>query len=253
MSTESVTLPDLSSPYDVPAAKITEFRVNGHVMLPAVASPEEIAAWGPFIEDLAYAHADERPLDYAGMVTQVQNLWCQDDRMRAYSLGERFGRIAADLLGVDAVRIYHDQAVFKEAAGAPTPFHQDGYYFPLDGHQALTMWMPLVPVTDEMGGSMTFASGSQRLGYLGNYEISDETEAVLLEVAEREGLPMETHGAMSPGDTTWHNGWTLHRAPANDTDQLRAVMTVIFYADGLVGTEPQHEWHSKDYAKWLPG
>src|SRR5207249_11996994 len=56
--------------------------------------------------------------------------------------------------------LYHDQALFKEAGGGRTPWHQDMYYWPLDTDRTITMWMPLVDVPAEVG-SMLFASGSQ--------------------------------------------------------------------------------------------
>jgi len=37
------------------------------------------------------------------------------------------------------------------------------------------MQMPLVPTTKEVG-SMTFDSGSQKLGFVGKFPISDESE-----------------------------------------------------------------------------
>jgi hypothetical protein len=38
-----------------------------------------------------------------------------------YVLAERFGRIVAELIGCDAVRIFHEQALFKEGGGGLTP------------------------------------------------------------------------------------------------------------------------------------
>ena len=37
------------------------------------------------------------------------------------------------------------------------------------------MWMPLTAVTPEMG-SLVYASGSHKLGYLGEFEASEESE-----------------------------------------------------------------------------
>ena len=51
---------------------------------------------------------------------------------------------------------------------------------------------------------------------------------------------------MAAGDATFHNGWTLHRAPANPTDQMRCVMTVIFMPDGARVVEPANEYQGND-------
>ena len=66
-----------------------------------------------------------------------------------------------------------------QAGGGATPWHQDQYYWPLSTDQTITMWMPLVDVPSSVG-TMTFASGSHRLGFLGSYAISDESEAAIL-------------------------------------------------------------------------
>lgn len=44
---------------------------------------------------------------------------------------------------VDGVRIYHDQALNKEPGGGYTPWHCDGYYWPLQSDKILTAWVPL--------------------------------------------------------------------------------------------------------------
>ncbi|MEJ7661127.1 MAG: phytanoyl-CoA dioxygenase family protein [Hymenobacter sp.] len=91
------------------------------------------------------------------------NLWRADEGVRRFVLARRFARLAADLLGVENVRIYHDQALFKEPGGGPTPWHQDQYYWPVDTTNTITMWMPLVDIDVAMG-MLTFASGSHRQG-----------------------------------------------------------------------------------------
>ncbi len=250
-------LPDLTEPYTVTPEKVHEFREKGHTLLRQVAAPDEIASWGPYIREVALANSPEdRPLEQRDTLLtkaflQIQNLWWVDEGMRRFSLAERFGRIAADLLGVDAVRMYHDQAIFKEPGGALTPWHQDQYYFPLDRDDILTMWMPLTDVTPEMG-SLVYASGSHKLGYLGEFEASEESERVFQQMIVDTGMQLESPGPMAAGDATFHASWTLHGAPANPTDQMRAAMTVIWFADGLRGIEPEHEWHQKDYDKWMP-
>ena len=40
--------------------------------------------------------------------------------------------IATELMQTDGARLYHDQALFKEAGGGITPWHADQYYWPLN-------------------------------------------------------------------------------------------------------------------------
>jgi len=161
-------------------------------------------------------------------------------------------RVAADLLGVEGVRIYHDQALYKEPGGGITPWHQDEYYWPLDTDNTLTMWMPLMDITADMG-SLVFASGSGSEGYLGELPISDESEAVFRQFVSDRGYRLAPNGAMAAGDASFHNGWVLHTAPGNRTPQMREVMTVIYFADGAHVTAPDNKNRVNDLAKWLPG
>lgn len=253
----ATTLPPLDRLHDIEPVAVDEFARDGHVAVRGLASGEEIAAYRPVIHDAALAHNQEdRPLDerdtYGRAFLQVPNLWQVDPGAARFTLAPRFAAVAARLLGVERVRLYHDQALFKEAGGGHTPWHQDMYYWPLDTDKTVTMWMPLVDVPNEVG-SMTFLSGSHHLGDMGAHKISDESEASFATKVAQTGLPTRTHGAMAAGDSTFHAGWTLHRAPANPTGALRAVMTVIYFADGARVTEPAHDAQANDLRKWLPG
>jgi ectoine hydroxylase-related dioxygenase (phytanoyl-CoA dioxygenase family) len=250
-------LPPLSSDHALDGDTVAAYRRDGHVVVRDLATPAEVDAYRPVIEAAAFRLSIEnRPLEardtYGKAFLQISNIWEHDEHVRRFVLARRFAKVAAELMGVEGVRIYHDQALFKEAGGGLTPFHQDQYYWPLDTDHTITMWMPLVDVPAELG-SMTFASGSHRLGYLGQFEISDESEAVFRALVEENNIPLETHGALAAGDATFHAGWTLHGAPPNNTDTLRAVMTVIYMADGARATEPDHDYRVADLAKWMPG
>ena len=254
--TPSIPLPELDATYDLTPSKIEEFLRDGHVRLRRVASPEEIAAYRRAI--LAARErfgADRTPLDsrdtYGKAFLKGINLWEKDQDVRRFVLARRFGKLAADLLGVDGVRVYHDQALLKEPGGGLTPWHQDQHYWPLDTDQTITMWMPLVDLTAEMG-TMHFASGSHRGGYLGDAPISDESEKRFEELIRSQGFTTTAGGAMAAGDATFHYGWTLHGAPPNTTKRTREVMTVIWFADGARITEPDNANRRRDLDRWLP-
>ena len=180
------------------------------------------------------------------------NLWTKDERVQAFVFARRFARAAAELMGVDGVRLYHDQALFKEPSGGITPWHQDQFYWPLDTEHTITLWMPLVPVTPEMG-PMTFASGSQRLGKLSDLPISDASEAAFQAAVDAHGLRCTEPESFAAGDASFHAGWTLHRAPPNRTERMREVMTVIYFADGTRVGPLDHPNRRFDRDVWLPG
>jgi ectoine hydroxylase-related dioxygenase (phytanoyl-CoA dioxygenase family) len=249
--------PRLDDEIAVDPSCVAEFAAKGHTVVRGLASPDEIAAYRPAIETATFEHAhDKRPLEeretYGKAFLQAPNLWRRDELVKRFTFSRRFARVAADLLGVDGVRLYHDQALFKEAGGGRTPWHQDQHYWPLDTDRTITMWMPLVDVPPSIG-TMTFVSGSHRLGYLGEYSISDESDAAFEAMIAERSLTLDTHGALAAGDATFHAGWMLHSAPPNPTGTLRSVMTIIYFPDGTRVSEPTGPAQAFDLKIWLRG
>jgi ectoine hydroxylase-related dioxygenase (phytanoyl-CoA dioxygenase family) len=252
----SDTLPALDSAYRVSQEQVAAYQRDGHVLLRGVATAEEVAAYRDAIAGCVLrANKATVPLHerdtYHQAFIQVANLWETDATVARFVQARRFAGIAAELMGVEGVRLYHDQALFKEAGGGHTPWHQDQYYWPLDNPNCVTMWMPLVDVPEEMG-VLTFASGSHREGELLSMAISDASERELAAIVKERGYPIAC-AAMPTGDATFHSGWTLHMAPPNHTDRVREVMTVIYYADGTRIIEPDNPHRPADLARWFPG
>lgn len=250
---------DLRSPYPLHAQHARSYRRDGHILLRGVASPDELAVYRPAIVETAMRlHSETRPLadrdTYGKAFLQIDNLWERDAAVARFVLAERFARLAADLMGVDGVRILHDQALFKEPGVGIKPWHQDQIYWPLDTTDMITMWLPLVDVPEEIG-SMTFVSGShQAADYRTIETIFDHSESAIAEYVRAQDLPKSSYGAMRAGDATWHAGWTMHRAPGNHPATVREVMTVIYFADGAritdLDTHPSaHGW----VREWYPG
>jgi len=249
------TLPNLEATYSISAQQQAEYQKNGHVLLRNILSEEEMAVYREVIVAAAERfNTEKRKFEerdtYGKAFLQIMNLWEVDEAVRQYTLAKRFAKIAADLMGVEGVRLYHDQALFKEPFGGHTPWHQDQYYWPIDTDNTITMWMPLVDITVEMG-MLTFASGSQELGFLGNLAISDDSEEVLGDLVKEKGYPISQPAMMKAGDATFHAGWTLHSAPGNNSPTMREVMTVIFLADGSSVAQPKNQHQEADHKRWL--
>jgi ectoine hydroxylase-related dioxygenase (phytanoyl-CoA dioxygenase family) len=254
---KKVILPSLQGEVIIDPAQIKTFRENGHTLTKGVLKPAEVNAYREVINKAAYKYNTEtRQLanrdTYGKAFLQIMNLWEFDEAVRQFTLAERFAKIAAHLLGVQNVRIYHDQALYKEPGGGFTPWHQDQYYWPLNTNNTVTMWMPLIDITEEMG-MLTFASRSHREGAVKNMAISDESEAELNNYIQRKGYEVTRATAMNAGDATWHYGWTLHTAPGNDSAITREVMTVIYFADGAKVTAPVNTHQENDRNRWLQG
>lgn len=214
----TMNAPTLKEKYDLNPDTIEAYRENGHTFAPGLANVEEIAFYRQVINSAAdrYGQSPDTPLasrdTYGKAFLQHKNLWEHDQTVRPFVLAERFGRVAAELMGVAAVRLYHDQALFKEPGGGFTPWHQDQYYWPIDNDHTITMWMPLVDITQDMG-MLTFASGSHQTGYLGTLPISDESQDMFQRHVDEQGFTIHRETSMKAGDATFHSGWCLHSAP----------------------------------------
>ena len=225
--------------------------------MPGVCDPEDLRPYNEAIEEVTLREAsDLAPLaerdTYGKAFIQIGNLWQKDERVARFVLARRFGKIAAELLGVDGVRLYHDQALFKEPHGGPTPWHQDQFYWPLEGVRTVTMWMALVDIPPEMMG-MAFAKGSHQEGAYTSMAISDESNRFYHDLIKEKGFGVVQIAGMKAGDATFHTGWIIHAAPGNATDQMRAAMTVIYFEDGGRISEPDHPNRQADLEKWFPG
>ncbi|MFD0711496.1 phytanoyl-CoA dioxygenase family protein [Paenibacillus sp. GCM10027626] len=250
-------LPDLEEAIELPEEQIVQYQRDGHTIVRGLANADEAAVYREVIgKQVRLYNNHTKPLaerdTYGKAFIQIGNLWELSDEVKKFVMARRFAKVAADLMGVSAVRIYHDQALYKEPGGGHTPWHQDQIYWPIDSDKTITLWMPLVPVPVEVG-SMTFASGTHRSGYISKQFISDESHRTYKDYIESKGLKQVQYGALAPGDATFHAGWTLHCAAGNPTANMREVMTIIYMADGVTLAEPDSNARKNDLARWCPG
>lgn len=250
-------LPALDEPAPLLADTIERYRRDGFAVVRGLASADEIARFRPAIVAAAQRlNRETRPLEargtYGRAFLQTPNLWPHDDVVRRFVFARRFARVAAELMGVDGVRLYHDQALFKEPHGGLTPWHQDQVYWPLATTHTITIWMPLVDLDPAMG-IMHFARGSHVGGQISELPIGRASEQELARVVAQRGFEVAGPHAMRAGDATFHSGWTLHGAPPNATERTREVMTVIYFADGTRVGPADSDARKLDLAVWLPG
>lgn len=189
---------------------------------------------------------------YARAFTQCLNLWRYSSLIEAFVHSRRLAKIAAALLGTPGVRLYHDQALYKEAGGGPTPWHVDQYYWPVAGAGTVTVWIPLQAVPLSMG-PVAFAAGSHR-GEIrqraAQMAISADSERQLAGEMAR----FRIHEApFELGEVSFHDGWTCHRAGPNDSALTRAAFTIIYMDQDSRMVEPAHASQAADAALWLPG
>jgi ectoine hydroxylase-related dioxygenase (phytanoyl-CoA dioxygenase family) len=246
----------LEEPYALSASQIEKFRRDGYIKLKHVLSPEVLDYYGREITRQVILLNDQtKPMaertTYQKAFLQIANIWTKSDVVKEFAFSRRLARIAAELLGVKGVRMYHDQALYKEPGGGITPWHADQYYWPLSNPNTVTVWIPLQETPLELG-PLAFSIGSHRFEMCRDLEISDESETKIQRSLKDHNYQLD-QAPFDLGEVSYHYGWTFHRAAPNTSDRARAVMTVIYMEDGIRLAEPKTKAHRADHATWMPG
>jgi len=250
----TTTATELDQDYSISAQDVARYAKDGFVKLRGVLSPDVVARYEPEItEQVIRLNTQHLPLSerdtYSRAFLQVINLWQHSDTVREFVFSRRLAGMAAQLLGVPAVRLYHDQALYKEAGGGFTPWHVDQHYWPLSTDKTVTVWVPLQDTPEELG-PLTFAAGSHRSEHPRELAISDESEARLDAYVTEAGYRVDD-SPYAVGDLSFHSGWTIHRAPANSSATPRRVMTVIYMDAAIEVTRPTNQYQEADLAAFL--
>lgn len=246
----------LNNNYKLTSDQIAFYRKNSYIKLKDVLTAEVIQFYNQVISDkVNELNKVDLPLDkrdtYGKAFLQLFNLWKEDERIKELVFSRRLAKIASELMEVSGVRLYHDQALFKEAGGGITPWHADQYYWPLSSDKTITAWIPLQAVPLNIG-PLEFSSGSNKLVYGRELAISDESEKQLKDKLRVNDFPhvIEPYDI---GEVSFHSGWIFHRAGANTSGQIRKVMTVIYMDKDMILKKPENDNQKLDWETWCPG
>jgi ectoine hydroxylase-related dioxygenase (phytanoyl-CoA dioxygenase family) len=259
LSANVKTLAPLDKLLGISTAQRDTFRDNGHLLVRGLLQPSEIIVYRQQVVEVARRQnrekrkAPEKGI-YGRSFGELVNLWRIDEGVRQLVLSKRLGKVAADLLGVANVRIYHDHALFKEAGGRATYWHQDQYYWPLDTQDTVTVAIALTDQSMEMG-MFIFASGSHKHGTIMDTKLSSEPDGLYRKYIREHQFPLNRAAGMRAGDATWHYGNTIHHTSANLSDKRREMMTITYMADGARVARPVHpaqEYELKSLLNGLP-
>ena len=247
---------ELDSSFEITEEQISFFRENGFIKLSNVLSPSLIN----YMDEVISAEVSRLNTQFLEMkyrdtygkaFLQVMNIWRDSDAVKKIVFSKRLARIAAELLEVNGVRLYHDQALYKEPGGGYTPWHADQYYWPLTTDRTVTVWIPLQETTFDLG-PLEFSARSFELTEGRDKEISDESQA-FLEMKLKENQYPHVVETYSLGEVSFHMGWLYHRAGANTTDRMRKVMTMIYMDKDMKLKAPENKNQQKDWETWCPG
>lgn len=245
---------ELNAPFSLTKDQLDFYDENGYIKLKHVLSAELMERYQRLItERVAELSKDTLPMEqrttYGKAFLQIMNLWTESESVKEFVFGKRLARIAAELMNATGVRLYHDQALYKEAGGGITPWHADQYYWPVSSEKMVTAWIPLQTTPKQMG-PLAFCEKSHRFQLGRDLEISDESELTLKQALNTFSFE---EGAFDLGDVSFHAGWTFHRAGANTTDRPREVMTIIYMDEDMRLVSPRNKNQIADTERWCPG
>jgi ectoine hydroxylase-related dioxygenase (phytanoyl-CoA dioxygenase family) len=218
-------------------AVVEAFQRDGFVVVDGLLTSDELEHYEALVTPaVAYrVRADERALEerspYEQSFRQCINLWEDFPAIRPLTFHPKLAQAAAELVGTNAIRLWHDQALYKEAGGRETDPHQDQPYWPMNETDTVTAWIPFRGST-LASGAMGYLPGSHLIGVRKFVNIFQaEDAAVLMDLPEVKAI--EPRFVEVPrGSVAFHAGLTVHMAKPNTTDTDRAVHTIIYFADG---------------------
>lgn len=241
---------ELATPYAPAQDDLARFARDGYVKIRDVLSPAALAAGRA--EVLRLAAAGDGP-GRSGFLS-MDLMWRTDSEvLRLFALSPRIGRLAADLLQVADVRLYHDNVLSKEPGCGRTPWHFDAHHFPISSRDVVTSWIPLQEIPAEMG-PLAFAAGRDVWKIAEDTDFSSTDDSYDRGVAEAfraAGVTVDD-SPFALGELSFHHSWCFHYARANGTTQPRMVMASTYFADGARLVD-QPTMVSGDWQRFMPG
>lgn len=146
--------------------------------------------------------------------------------------------LAATIMQSKTAQFYHDHVLVKESGTpTPTPWHQDGPYYFVEGEQTVSMWMPLDPVKE---ASLRFIAGSHKWDRMVRpvswADDSDfyEGDHDWIPVPDPDQNPDDMQvleWPMNPGDAVLFDYRTVHGARGNLSGTTRRALSLRWLGD----------------------
>lgn len=246
----------LDANYSVTPAQVKYFSENGFIKIKNIFDASVIDYMNIVIsKEVDRLNNQQIPLEerdtYGKAFLQIMNLWTHTSAVKDIVFSKKIAQITTGLMQTAGVRLYHDQALFKEPKGGHTPWHADQYYWPLATENTVTAWIPL-QATPLNYGPLEFSAGSNKLTAGRDKQISDESQAFLEAELKRNAFNHVVE-PFDVGEISFHRGWLYHRAGPNVSGNMRKVMTMIYMDKDTVLKTPENHNQQADWDTWCPG
>jgi ectoine hydroxylase-related dioxygenase (phytanoyl-CoA dioxygenase family) len=223
----------------VTPAQIEAYRAEGVTMIPGLFAAHVEALRAGVAQNMAapgpYAAENLKP----GEEGRFWDDYCNWPRIPAFEAAARdplIARAAADLMGSGSVQLFHDHVLVKEPGTAkPTPWHQDGPYYFVEGSQTVSFWVPLDPVTEAslrcVAGSHLWPRPVLPKRWLADTAFYPDPEAYMpVPDPDAEGMVIR-EWPMQPGDAVAFDYRTLHGARGNSAGARRRAFSLRLVGD----------------------
>jgi phytanoyl-CoA hydroxylase len=224
---------------NVTSEQIESYNENGFLVVENFLSAEELDHWRTQTAEAVQQRLEKRngytnqggaDSYYQSVFVQCVKLADSHEGVRKFIYDRELGKMAATLAGVEGIRIWHDQALFKQPYGNPTGWHLDNPYWSFSSKQSISIWVALDDAT-LANGCMWYLPGTHKTARYDNHGIGANL-AGLFKIYP-EWLEIDSVAAPAKaGTAVFHNGLCAHGAGANMTNKPRRAMTCAYMPDG---------------------
>ncbi len=229
-----------SSSFDKPEnfslteGQITQFKLNGFLVVEEVLSPEEVEILSAHTDLIAAGKAENIPetsiqleaafregskpvTNQVLSVRKLYNLAVYDEVMWTHVCNPKIVNIIAALLGTDDIKMYGDQLFMKapEGVGTAQRWHQDSAswrdIFPKD---LVTAWTAIDHATMD-NGCLNFVPGTHRWGMMRGEQLAPFLKDLGTDQWPIIPVPLRS------GSISFHHSLTLHQSNANKSNTRR--------------------------------
>jgi ectoine hydroxylase-related dioxygenase (phytanoyl-CoA dioxygenase family) len=246
------TLATIDEEYRVDDSAIELFRKQGFLKLKNVFSGSEIAVLRQAIIKELLSFSSENPQAKKQKFLSLDMVWRSNLIVKKFVVNRRLAGIVGKLLGVPAVRLYHDNVLSKEPGCGRTPWHYDTHHFPICTPNVVTAWCPVQPIPIEMG-PLIFASPLSAYKHVDKlrFNKNDNSYDKLVEKTFKENNIKIICEAYELGEVSFHHNLSFHCASPNMTKESRLVLANTYFEDGAKVVDSP-TMVSGDWKKFIP-
>jgi ectoine hydroxylase-related dioxygenase (phytanoyl-CoA dioxygenase family) len=175
-------------------------------------------------------------------------LWLHDDAYRRFVFESPVSHLAQQAMRSHTVTFFYDQVFLKEpGTNVPTPWHHDLTFWPVEGTQICSIWMPVDPVTRASRG-LEYVRGSHRWNK--RYKAVSPDYHPHLMASDLEDPPdIDAHRDrydlvnwdMEPGDVLMFHPLILHGSSGNSSlTRRRRALATRWLGDDVVYAPAKH-------------